>query len=118
MASNVAFGPSPAVLAQGGTLAQGVAITVTGTATNSAIDTSQRYQNFRFVNVGTNTIYLAAAAPSSQNPNYATPVATTSSTWVMLGNTVEVFTLPPNCVVSVIASTTGNTLYIIPGEGL
>jgi hypothetical protein len=113
MAQLAAFAPAVGVLSQIGTASQGANITVGVSSTNASIDATGRYNQYRFVNNGPNVIFLAGSASGA-----AAPVATTSSTWVMLGNTVEVFTLPPNCQVAAIAAATGNTLSVIPGEGI
>lgn len=88
-----------------------ISITVTGTASAStAADTSGAWTQYRLVNSGSNITYIAIGSSTD------TPVATTSH-MPMLGNTVEVFTAQPNANFSAIG-TTGNTLYITPGEGL
>lgn len=69
--------------------------------------------NYRFTNIGANTIFLQFAPAGA-----AAPVAVAATSMPMAPNSVEVFTLPPNTQVAAIAAATGNTLYVTPGEGL
>jgi hypothetical protein len=69
--------------------------------------------NYRLVNSGPNMIFIEAVASSQ-----AAATAALATSMPMLPNTSESFTFPPGAIVSAIASTTGNTLYITPGEGL
>jgi hypothetical protein len=74
---------------------------------------NQTLANFRLANVGSNTVFLAFAPQGA-----AAPVATTATGMPMIGNSEEVFTLPPGTQIAAIAAATGNTLYVTAGEGL
>lgn len=89
-----------------------VTTAITGTAQTITVSTTGRNMAYRFANIGTQTIYFLVY------PSGATVTAVTAATGIpMLANTVEMFTLPPNAQVSVIAGSTGSTLSITPGEG-
>lgn len=63
---------------------------------------------FRFTNIGTQTIFWA----------WGTVTASVSTSTPMLSNTCEVFTAPDGITtISVIAATTGSTLYVTGGFG-
>lgn len=107
-----AFQPGPVATATGTNTAVTV---VTGTAQNVICDvtgTPGQFFNYRMVNSGTQVIFF--------NPGQSgvTPAAATTSSMPMLANTVEVFTGAPNLTISVIAGTTGSTLYCTAGTGL
>lgn len=89
-----------------------VSLAVTGSSQTLNTDTEGRLIHFRLVNAGTQTIFLEFGS------NMTSPTASTSTSLPMLANTVEVFTLPPKCIVAAIAATTGSTLYVTPGEGI
>ena len=103
--------PSSAFCPKG--LNKTVSLAVTGASQTITTDTGYIVGNqVRIANVGTKTVFLEFGASGT------TPTAATATSIPMLANTVEVFTVPPLCVVAAIASDTGSTIYITPGEGL
>lgn len=93
-------------------------LAVTGTAQSiTSSSPSGRSMAYRLVNNGTQAINFLVYPQGVTIGSTAAPVATTSTGMQMLAGTVEMFTLPPNAQFSVIASTTGSTLSVTPGEG-
>lgn len=101
MANNVPFQP------QGASVNITVGVASAGAQVTSTVSAVQ----YRFVNSGANGIYWLAAQG-------ALPTVTAANGIMMLPNTVEVFTLPPNAFIATIAGATGNTLQVTPGEGV
>lgn len=89
---------------------QTVNVTV-GTSSASVSVASNLQTNYVLTNVGTNTIFYNICAPG------ASCTATTTTSAPMLPNSQFVITGPPNMVIAAISASTGNTLYITPGEG-
>lgn len=93
----------------------GATQTATATAASAvvALGYTMGTRSIRVVNYGANPINLAIG-------NAATVAATTTNSMLMLGNTVEVFTMPTDAThVALIANTTtGSVVYLQVGEGL
>lgn len=92
----------------------GATQTATATAASAvvALGYTQGTRAIRVSNVGANQINLAFG-------NAATVAATTTASMHMLGNTVNIFTMPTDTThVAIIAtSTTGSVVYLQVGEG-
>lgn len=94
-----------------------LAATQTATATASSAVISLNYT------MGTRSVRVANVGANAINLNIGTAVsvaATTTTSLVMLGNTVEVFTLAPaeNYIAVIANTTTGSVVYCTVGEGL
>lgn len=91
---------------------QGAPVNITvGTSSSGAQVTGDNAIQYRFVNNGANVIYWTYSS-------VAIPTAVVATGIASMPNTVEVFTLPPNVFIAAIASATGNTLQVTPGEGI
>jgi hypothetical protein len=66
--------------------------------------------NYRIANIGTNVVFIEIGV--------GTPTAALATSMPLLPNAVESFTGPPGATIAAIAASTGNTIYITPGEGL
>jgi len=89
-----------------------VNLAVTGSTGNvQALGSSIGQTNYLCTNIGTNTVFIAFGSTSGVT-------ALTTTGCPLLGNSAQMFTGPPNAWVAAIAGSTGNTLYITPGEGL
>jgi len=98
---NRAFKPGP-------TVSQNLAVTAgAASIVLNNLNRAKSSRTVRIANNGSNPVFLSFVT-----------TATTTQGMCMLGNTVEVFTLPQECTaVSLIAIATGSTVYVTEGEG-
>lgn len=82
-----------------------VNVAVTGTAQNLALTAGSH--NVRLANIGPQTLFL----------RFDGVTATVSNGMPMAPNTVEMFAKGSASTISVIAATTGSTLYATSGDG-
>lgn len=107
-----AFQPGPVNTTTGTNTASAA---ITGTAQNITCDVTQTPGNFiqyRLVPIGTQNIFFNIGSKSNS------PATATTSSQPMIAGVIEIFSGPPNMVISVIASTTGTTLYCTAGSGV
>ena len=88
-----------------------VNLAVTASSQTLICSTDNSSTQFRVVNIGTQTVFLAYGTAGT------TPVATVSTCIAMVAGSVEVFTFPQNVVLAAIAGNTGSTIYVTPGIG-
>lgn len=90
-------------------------LAVTGTAQNLNCDVTAapgQFTQYRVEIAGTQNVTISVGSTTNA------PSAAVVGNYVeMLGNTVEVFTWPPNARISAIAGTTGSTLRCTAGYG-
>jgi hypothetical protein len=99
-----------------GAVGNTASIAVTASAQSLTCDitaTPGRSVQYRLEVNGTQAVTIAIGSTAN-----APPTAVVGNFLEMLGNTVETFSLPPNAVLSVIASNTGSTLRCTAGYGL
>jgi len=91
-----------------------VNIAVTASSANVAVFsaplTTVPNMQVRFFNSGTNTTFVEFGTSSAV-------AATTSTSVPLAGNSIEVFTVPYGTTYIAAIGTSGNTLYMTPGEG-
>jgi len=99
---DAAFQPGP-------TVTQNLAVTAgAASITINNLNALASARTVRVVNSGSAVVFMAFDA-----------TATTTQGMMMLPNTVESFTLPNGCtVISAIATTTGNSIYVTVGDGM
>jgi hypothetical protein len=100
---NRAFLPGP-------TVTQNLAVTASAASiTLNSNNTANKSRTVRVLNSGTTAIAIAFDT-----------TATTTQGMVMLGNTVETFTLPQGCTTMSLISLSGaaGTVYVTQGEGV
>ena len=91
-----------------------VNVAVTATSATVQSNSGGHVAQYLLTNVGTNVVFVTLADPTIT----ASPTATTGASTPILPNSYKVLSGPVNALVAAVASATGNTLYITPGEGL